>query len=134
MRKIITTILLIAGLAITSFAQKNVSPELKAERKMKSVEMKMKKEKADEEGVKLIYAHDKALKSLQGQMRQVKGYGKAATSKQALAKFRAKTEKKDPKFKTLGDKERETRKAKEDYIAGVNEDYKKAIPLAKLVK
>lgn len=135
MKKILNTLLIIVCAAGFTFAQKNnTSPELQAERKMRSIERKMKTENTDVEGVKLIKEHEKTMKVLKSKMNALAGYGKAATSKQSLQKFREKNANKNADFKVFSDNEINARKAMVDYIAGTNEEYKKAIPLAKLVK
>lgn len=109
-----------------AFAQRNnIAPEIQAERDMAGIERKMLKENTDAEGVKFIKEHDAAKRKMDAQMRQLPGYGNAATDKASLEKFREKNAKKDSSFKALSDKENETRIAKENYISSVNEEYKK---------
>ena len=114
MKKLLSTFLLLSCVIGLGFAQKNnTSPELQAERKMRSIERKMKSENTDVEGVKLIKEHGKTMKVLKGKMNALPGYGKAATSKQSLQKFREKNAKKDADFKVFSDNEIKARKAME---------------------
>jgi len=115
------TILSIAA----SFAQRNnIAPEIQADRDMVAVERKMQQANEDEEAVRLIKEHAAAKKKMDATMKQLPGYGKAATDKKSLSSFREKNSKKDASFKLLSDKEKETRLAKESYISTVNEGYK----------
>ena len=109
-----------------SYAQRNnIDPKIQAARDMKAIESKMLKEKTDEEGMKLIKQHRAAKKRMDDVMKTKPGYGKSATDKEKLKKFREKTAKGDPEFKKLSDKETSTRKAKEDYISNADPEYKK---------
>lgn len=120
-------LLLIVGLlSVTgSFAQRNnIDPAIQAERDMKAIENNMLKDGTDQEGVKLIKEHSAAKRKMDATMKKIPGYGKAATDKIALAKFREKNAKKDPSFAELSSNEEKTRMAKEDYISGANDDYK----------
>ena len=114
-------------LTITStIAQRNnISPKIQAERDMMAIERKMQQANTDEEGVKLIKAHLLEKRKMDGTMKKIPGYGKAATDKASLIKFREKNAKKDPSFKKLSDNEKTARLAKESYISGVNEEYTK---------
>ena len=117
---IISCILLLAP----SIAQRNnISPKIQAERDMMAIERKMSKENTDEEGVKLIKAHSAAKTKMEGVMKKKPGYGDAATSKEKIQKFREKVAKKDADFAKLSQAEKDTRKAKEDYIASKDEKY-----------
>lgn len=116
----------------STFAQRNnIAPEIQASRDMMAVEKKMLNENTDAEGIKLIKEHQAAKRKLDATMKKIPGYGKSATDKVALLKFREKNAKKDPSFRTLSDKEKETRLAKENYISGVNEMYKENITISK---
>ena len=90
---------------------------------MMAVERKISKENTDEESVKFIKAHSLAKNKMEGVMKKKPGYGKASTSKESIQKFRAKEAKKDAEFEKLSNNEKTARKAKQDYIAGIDEKY-----------
>ena len=130
--KNIFMVAILAVLSITATAQRNnIAPEIQAARDMVAVERIMLNENTDLEAVKLIKQHQVAKRRMDASIKKMPGYGKAATSKASLNKFREKNAKKDAAFKTLSDKEQETAKAKENYISSVNDTYKKNISISK---
>lgn len=126
MKRIALAVSVIMMGIVSSFAQReNIAPEIQAGRDMMAIERKMERENTDPEATKLIKEHTKAKARMDGTMKKLPGYGKAATSKEDLEKFREKSAKKDPEFQKLSDDETAARKAKEDYISGVDDNYKK---------
>ena len=123
-------VFIVSLIVSVSFAQRNnIDPKIQAQRDMTAIERKTTKENTDEEGVKLIKEHQAAKGKMDATMRKMPGYGKAATDKQSLAKFREKNAKKDPSFGKLSAEETKTRKAKENYLSNSNEKYKELMQI-----
>lgn len=126
MRKISFLTLLLLIFSASVFAQRNnISPEIQAERDMLGLERKILKENTDTQGVELINNHLAAKKKMDAEMKKLPGYGKAATDKASLQKFREKNAKKEPSFNTLSENELKAKNSKEDYLTEKYEEYKK---------
>ena len=124
MKKLGLILISLVIFAAPSMAQRNnISPAIQAGRDMMAIERSIARENTDAEGAKLIKAHTLAKNKMEGVMKKKPGYGKAATSKESIQKFRAKEAKKDDAFAELSNTEKTARKAKQDYIAGVDEKY-----------
>ena len=90
---------------------------------MKSVESELKKNGSDQEAVRLMETAKAKSDSAYSYMISLPGY-EAAVLSQTAKEFKAKVKAEDETYKTLRKDAREAQRKKQDYVSGINEDYK----------
>ena len=93
---------------------------------MKSVESELKKNGSDQEAVRLMETAKAKSDYAYSYMISLPGY-EAAVLSQTAKEFKAKVKAEDETYKTLRKDAREAQRKKQDYVSGINEDYKNAL-------
>lgn len=129
MKKIIL-LLSIISFALVANAQYDTPEQRSALRTVLDIEKKILSENTDEEATKLINEHKAAKKALTSRLMKADGYNKIKKDKPSIAKFKAKSIKKDTRLAALDQSEIKALEAKQNYISSIDEVYKKNLPVA----